>query len=123
MLEGIILGLHLMSYHDAGNFNNVNPGIYIKHESGVTVGTYYNSVKRQSYYGGYTFKPIDALPNLDVTVGVVTGYPSMPVAPLFIPSYTFYKSDDGLRARAAFLPRFGDVQPANVIHFMVEKSF
>ncbi len=123
MLEGLILGLHLMSHHDTGNFNNVNLGIYLKHDSGATVGTYYNSLKRQSYYGGYTLTPIDSIPNLDVTVGVVTGYPKMPVAPMVIPSYTFYKRDDGIRARAAFLPKFGDIQPANVIHFMVEKSF
>lgn len=112
-----------MSHHDSGNFNNINPGIYIKHESGATAGTYYNSVRRQSYYVGYTFKPVDSIPNLDITVGGVTGYPKMPVAPMVIPSYTFYTSDDGLRARAAFLPKFGDIQPSNVIHFMVEKSF
>ena len=123
MLEGLILGAHLMSYHDSGHFNNVNPGLYLHLESGITAGTYYNSERRQSQYAGYTFKPFDALPHLDVTVGAVTGYKRKRVSPLFIPSYTAFQTEEGWRGRIGLLPRMGSVQPVNVVHFMLEKQF
>ena len=45
------LGLHLGSQHyPAKNFNNLNPGAYYISDDGWTVGTYYNSVRKQSVY-------------------------------------------------------------------------
>jgi hypothetical protein len=123
MLEGLILGAHLMSYHDTGDYNNVNPGVYLQHQSGATVGSYYNSERRQSYYGGYTFKPFDSLPHLDSTVGVVSGYGKKRVMPFVLPSYTVYESGEGVRARVGYWPKVGTVQPANVFHLMMEKKF
>ena len=95
----------------------------LQHQSGVTVGSYYNSERRQSYYGGYTFKPFDRLPDLDVTVGVVSGYQKMIAMPFMLPSYTVFKTDDGARVRIGYLPHVGSFQPANVLHLMVEKQF
>ena len=123
MLESLILGAHLMSYHDSGNYNNANLGLYLQHQSGVTVGSYYNSERRQSYYGGYTFKPFDHLPRLDVTAGLVSGYRAKRFTPFMLPSYTVYESDDGVHVRLGFLPRRGSFPPANVMHMMVEKQF
>jgi hypothetical protein len=123
MLEGLIWGAHLMSYHDAGNYNNANLGAYVQHQSGVTVGSYYNSERKQSHYGGYTFKPFDQFPRLDVTAGMVSGYSAGRFVPFVLPSLTAYVSDDGTRARLGYVPRVGSFQPVNVVHLMVEKQF
>jgi hypothetical protein len=123
MLEGFILGAHLMSYHDSGHYNNLNPGLYLQHASGMTVGSYYNSERKQSYYGGYTFKPLDRFPNLDVTAGVVSGYSKVHTIPFVLPSYTVFKTDEGVRARLGYMPRIGSFQPVNVVHLMLEKQF
>jgi hypothetical protein len=123
MLESLILGAHLMSYHDSGNYNNANVGVYLQHQSGLTAGSYYNSERKQSYYGGYTFKPFDRFSRLDVTLGIVSGYSMKRLTPFMLPSYAAYESDDGMRIRLGFLPRIGSFQPANVLHMMAEKQF
>ena len=50
------LGLHIGSQHfPAQQYNNFNPGAYYIHDNGATVGTYYNSERRQSVYAGWTW--------------------------------------------------------------------
>ena len=56
IIEGLILGLHMMTWHAQPGFNNINPGLYFKVESGLTGGVYYNSERRWSAYLGRTFK-------------------------------------------------------------------
>ncbi|MEO8807067.1 MAG: hypothetical protein ABI433_13385 [Burkholderiaceae bacterium] len=72
------MGLHLASVHVPANerLNNTNPGIYLRHEAGWTAGVYYNSLKRTSVYGGYTFTTRAISPKLplSLTVGAITGY-------------------------------------------------
>ncbi len=68
----ITLGLHLMTAHAASGYESVTPGIYIRHESGLTAGAYRNSIKRPSLYAGYTFETADK--RWALTVGAVTGY-------------------------------------------------
>ena len=47
------LGFHIGSQHfPARDFNDANPGAYYIHSSGATIGTYYNSERRQSVYAG-----------------------------------------------------------------------
>jgi len=123
MLEGLIWGAHLMSYHDTGNYNNTNFGLYLQHQSGVTVGSYFNSERQQSHYGGYTFKPFDNFPSLSVTTGLVSGYSARRLTPFVLPSLTAYEFEDGMRLRLAYVPRMGSFQPVNVLHLMVEKQF
>lgn len=78
------VGLHLASVHSKSGYNNVNPGVYVNLD-GWTVGTYYNSERRQSYYAGYTldrdFGPVRA----SLTLGGITGYDGGPL-PLVVPS-------------------------------------
>ena len=75
----------------------------------MTVGSYYNSERRQRYYGGYTFKPFDHLPRLDVTAGLVSGYRAKRFTPFMLPSYTVYESDDGVHVRLGFFATHGVV--------------
>lgn len=93
--EGIpkptVIGAHLYSYHfdnkaydtvivdgnttttaHNSGYNNRNPGLYARWSNGVTVGTYYNSNKNQSYYVGKTFT--DDADRFSVTLGLVSGY-------------------------------------------------
>jgi hypothetical protein len=54
--EGITVGMHVGSAHfpDNGKVNNVNPGLYIRGESGAVFGFYRNSLRRTSVYAGYS---------------------------------------------------------------------
>lgn len=53
-LGAITLGLHLVSAHlpDDGHRQNINPGIYIMAENGLTAGILRNSVNRATAYVG-----------------------------------------------------------------------
>ncbi|NDC61897.1 MAG: hypothetical protein EBZ60_07800 [Betaproteobacteria bacterium] len=70
-------GVHTVSYHDRGYFNNVNTGVYLEHE-GLTGGYYKNSLNKDSAYAGYTLKfalPTNPLfQSAAVMGGVVSGY-------------------------------------------------
>ena len=65
-------GVHIGSTHYPGGSyqNNFNPGVYVRTDDGITVGTYYNTLRRASVYAGYTYEygPFGLLG------GVVTGY-------------------------------------------------
>lgn len=125
----LVIGLHLGSYHDAGNFNNVNPGIYVR-KNNFVVGDYYNSEKRNSFYFGYLLEAktpkVPLLDSVAVIVGGITGYRKdtqiAGFTPMFIPSAKFLVTDD-FGFRLAFIPRISDLNPANVYHLSVEKSF
>lgn len=82
MAHADTLGFHLGSHHfPTRQFNNLNPGIYYIHSSGATVGTYYNSERRQSVYAGWTW---DYGP-WRLQAGAITGY-RRAVMPLVAPS-------------------------------------
>jgi hypothetical protein len=71
--EGLVVGLHLASHHfpDDEGYNNVNVGAYARFDNGLTIGGYRNSIRRNSFYAGYT----QALPGpFSVTVGAISGY-------------------------------------------------
>ena len=77
------LGLHIGSQHfPAQQYNNFNPGAYYIHDNGATVGTYYNSERRQSVYAGWTW---DSGP-WRLQVGAITGYERRAVLPMVVPS-------------------------------------
>lgn len=76
----LILGVHLYTAHVRDDLNNVNPGVYAQCDS-LVVGTYYNSVRKQSAYVGYVY----SIGPIDIMSGVVTGY-SKPLQPMFVPS-------------------------------------
>ena len=70
------VGVHLGSYHahaPAGvPYNGVNPGLYARWASGLTLGAYRNSIRRNSVYAGWTIT--DAAERFGLTLGIVTGY-------------------------------------------------
>ena len=77
------VGFHIGSQHfPAKQYNNFNPGAYYIHSSGATVGTYYNSERRQSVYAGWTW---DYGP-WRLQAGAITGYRRAAVLPLIAPS-------------------------------------
>jgi len=79
--------LHTVSYHfdREADYNNFNPGISYRFDNEVIVGTFYNSIRRESFYAGYRIK----LPaNFSVVVGGVTGYLKYDVWPAAIFTYT-----------------------------------
>jgi hypothetical protein len=67
------VGLHVASHHmSSGRYNNYNPGLYWRADSGLTVGGYRNSHGWNSYYAGWTFE--DRSRAVGLTVGAVSGY-------------------------------------------------
>lgn len=105
------LGLHIGSQHfPAQQYNNFNPGAYYIHDNGATVGTYYNSERRQSVYAGWTW---DSGP-WRLQVGAITGYERSAVLPMVVPSVAL-----GYGFRLTVLPKV-ERNGSSVIHFMWE---
>ena len=105
------LGLHIGSQHfPAQQYNNANPGAYYIHDNGATVGTYYNSERRQSVYAGWTW---DYGP-WRLQVGAITGYERSAVLPMAVPSVAL-----GHGFRLAALPKV-ERDGSAAIHLMWE---
>ena len=109
------LGFHIASQHiPERNYNNTNPGVYYRLDSGWTGGFYNNSLRKTSVYAGYTWK----LGPLDVTGALATGYLNA-VQPLLVPSVALF-TVNGITPRLAFIPRVEKRLGVNVLHLMVE---
>ena len=105
------LGLHIGSQHfPAKQYNNFNPGAYYIHSSGATIGTYYNSERRQSVYAGWTW---DYGP-WRLQAGAITGYERSTVLPMVVPSVAL-----GYGFRLTALPKV-ERDGSAVIHLMYE---
>ena len=105
------LGLHIGSQHfPAQQYNNFNPGAYYIHDNGATVGTYYNSERRQSVYAGWTW---DSGP-WRLQVGAITGYERAKVLPMVVPSVAL-----GYGFRLTVLPKV-ERSGSSVVHLMWE---
>lgn len=112
MAGAATLGLHLGSVHvPARDYNNVNPGVYYIADNGFTAGTYYNSIRNQSVYAGYTWD----YGRFRLTAGVVTGY-RYKVAPMLAPSIKL-----GHGFSLLYLPRIGKLNDSHVFHIIWEK--
>lgn len=112
MSTGFILGLHLLSFHAEAGMETVTPGLYVRHDSGFTLGAYRNSCGQRSAYVGWTWQPIY---RLDVTVGAVSGYRPGRLMPMLAPSYRV-----GAGVRLAVIPNpFGPW----ALHLSVERAF
>ena len=91
------LGFHIGSQHfPAKQYNNFNPGAYYIHSSGATIGTYYNSERRQSVYAGWTWNHGP----WRLQAGAITGYRRAAVLPLIAPSVSL-----GYGFRLTVLPK------------------
>lgn len=121
------VGVHLGSVHSNSrdevsgrNWNNANPGVYFRWGN-VAVGTYYNSIRKESFYVGYVYPVTDYL---DVTVGVISGYngpgyAAKPIMPMVVPSVHFPIGDSGLRGRIHVAPKVAK-GGATAVHFSLE---
>jgi hypothetical protein len=117
------VGLHLVSKHSNNNadWENTNPGLYAVWSNGATVGTYHNSMRRQSVYAGWSGNwPITQRVSAGITLGAITGY-SRPVLPLIVPSLRVGITDHAA-LRLSFI-----VNPlknsAHAVHVSAEWSF
>lgn len=139
MLESICcavaaIGMHLGSVHidktdwlERQAMTNANFGAYVRLESGLTAGTYRNTLRKQSFYGGWTWTgPSTKFGGLNVspavTVGVVSGYPGRNLQPLVFPSLEIQPQNSSVSLRIGYLPRTKATQ-AHVVHIMIERKF
>jgi hypothetical protein len=72
-----VVGVHIGTYHldRDGGANDFNPGAYLQVD-GVIGGLYYNSRRKNSFYGGYTYRWGSGFQPA-VTLGAVTGYDTL----------------------------------------------
>ena len=119
------VGLHIGSHHftarEHGTWNDVNPGVFARWDSGLVVGTLRNSERRQSVYIGHTWQTqrwnsIAA----DLTVGAITGY-WRPVSPLLAVGASLAVSDS-FSIRMSLLPKAAPKGSA-ALHLSTEWSF
>ena len=123
------LGLHAISAHfPSGSYqNNFNPGLYLRTDDGITIGGYYNTLRRFSLYAGYTFE----YGPLGLLGGVVTGYQPKNINGL---SYGQGKALTPMLALSLRLPPLGGFKPMvmlvppfrsspAVLHFAFEHRF
>jgi hypothetical protein len=116
------VGLHLVSAHQHGGLNGINPGIYARFDNGLTVGTYRNSYGRQSVYAADTFET-DQVHGFSaaLTVGAITGYPAAKVMPMLAPSVAYHFGADAVRL--ALVPKPPSHGSSAALHLMIEHVF
>lgn len=121
------VGVHLATLHAQDpapgkpDWNNVNPGLYLRWENGATVGGYYNSERKFSAYAGWTFETAEwHRMRAAVTLGAITGY-SNGVLPLVAPSASLRLTDHA-SARVTFAPKVKEGGSA-CLHLSVEYKF
>lgn len=104
------VGIHIGSQHyPAKQFNNSNPGAYYISDDGWTVGTYYNSDRKQSVYAGKTWD----YGRWRLQAGGITGY-RYAVMPMIVPSVGL-----GYGFRLSVLPKV-ERRGASVVHLTWE---
>lgn len=104
--QAATFGIHVGSAHVPGGAyqNNFNPGVYLRTDDGITIGTYYNTLRRVSFYAGYTveYGPVGLLG------GLVTGYQPKLIDGL---SYGQGKTLTPMLAASLKLPPLGGFKP------------
>lgn len=114
MIEAIVLGINLATYHFDRNrdYCEANPGIYALHrESRIAGGVYHNSECRTSAWAA---KQWDLGP-FTLSVGAVVGYSRAAVLPLVVPSVKLGP------ARLSLLPPVE--KRGGGLHLSIETSF
>jgi hypothetical protein len=102
MLDGLIIGLHLISAHSVGGMEVVTPGIYAQAENGATAGTYRNSLGRRTVYAGWTMSQGNASLSLVGATGYSgNGIPK--IAPIPLASWR-QELSPGVWARIGYVP-------------------
>jgi len=113
------VGIHTFSIHEKSGFNNTNPGLYVRHDNGVTYGFFKNSYRRDSAYLAYTVETEEWKNfTLAMTVGGVSGYPAAQVMILAVPSITYHFGQSAVRI--GIVPRPPRTGAASALHLMFE---
>ena len=121
-------GIHGISHHDGGNFNNANYGLYLVHK-GFTGGFYDNSLNRTTFYLGHAWEwdlpPNPVADSIALMASLATGYytPQTPYeySPMGAISLKHYfDSHQGMRL--AYLPVYGKSPASYVLHLSYEYS-
>lgn len=107
----VTVGLHLASVHTEDNYNNDNLGGYVK-VGNIVVGSYYNSVRRQSTYAAYVWQ----MGPVAIATGLITGYRNEAV-PLIAPSVAYHG------VRLTVIPQVPGVTKVTVMHLSLEHTF
>lgn len=111
------VGAHVASWHVHEGFNNVNPGLYARWDSGLTMGAYWNSERAMSAYAGWTFSFQED--RYALTVGAVSGYQRAAVLPLVVPSVKLRLTEQAsVRLSWVLGPKGGEA-----LHLSVERRF
>lgn len=109
-------GVHTLSIHaPKRDFNNVNPGFYLREANGVQYGLLSNSYKETSLYLAYQRQTWLG----DILVGAASGYPGRKFTPMLAWSKRFSLGDDQY-IRTAVLPAWSEGRPALVGHVLYE---
>lgn len=111
-----IMGLHTVSHHTPNrSANNVNPGVYIITDKGITVGTYFNSHRVESVYVGWT---TPEWYRFRASFLAITGYLDK-TNYIVIPSVRIYTFENGVNLRMVAGPN-AYVEGQSIVHFMVD---
>ena len=125
-LDKSYIGIHGPSYHDGGDFNNDNYGLYLVHK-GFTGGTYYNSLRRTTWYAGYSWEwtlPANPLADTVSLMGsLATGYHTAQYSYDYVPLGALsvrraLGEQHGLRL--SYLPVLGKSPASYVLHLSYE---
>ena len=128
------IGLHIGSKHSTPGFNDANPGVYghwaDASGNGWALGTYLNSERAQSVWGGYSLSsPKLGLgsagsrafaASAGLTLGGVTGYRAAKLMPLILPSAALHMGNAA--ARLTYLPKV-EKRGAAALHLSLEYRF
>lgn len=127
--EPLTVGLHLHSVHVPAKEqdNNSNWGAYVRTDSGLTVGGYRNTLRRNSFYIGQSSQLIGPV---DVTLGGITGYKIKDgqgwsrsyIAPLVALSAASPAQVMGVTPRLTLVPGHL-IKARTVLHISVEGKF
>lgn len=119
------VGLHLGTKHSSAGYNNTNPGVYARWDSGMTAGVYYNSERATSAYAGYLWETGAYTPlqlQAGLLLGVVTGYRARQLTPLLVPSLSAALPATDWRARLTYVPK-AEKGSAHALHLSIERNF
>ena len=111
-----IVGVHTLTRHDPSHgANDINPGVYLITDKGWTVGTYYNSHFRQTFYAGYT---TPEWYRFRLTASFNTGYNALPTATV-VPTFRLYTFDNGMTLRFAGGPKLEE-KGQSIQHLLID---
>lgn len=119
----IAIGLHLNSYHTntKENYNNDNPGVYFRYDNWI-VGTYKNSIRKQTTYVAKSF--VSESCRYELVLGAAAGY-RIPVMPMLGVGINFDISEVSEKTKLKILiaPSVNKSVNGAVFHAVLEKSF